>query len=437
MKKIICLFAVLILYFVLFIFERETENTYKTPEFIDDNSPVINLKKDENKSENNGKNEVNAGNNTLLNKKENFYPPFIKKDGITLYINNPYDFEYPSDKTRSTVCKFLVNEIKNAKESINFAIYGIDSQDEIVNALNFAKTRGVDVRGVADSDEEGNVTYKDINKLKNIPVTYDNSRYIMHNKFFIIDNKFVLTGSMNITKTGCGGYNANVVAVVEDEKIKDAYKKEFEQMSNGIFKNKKINYSVKTSFDTKKIPIEAVFSPKGSIYDKTVSDFIKNAKNNIKISVFVLTRYDMVKDLIEAKTRGVEIKIIMDATGALNYKKQSEMLRREGIKVKVENWGGKNHEKTISIDDKILVMGSANFSYNASLRNDENTLIIYDTDITKFYNGYFDKLFASIEDKYLTEYPRAEGIESGNSCYDGIDNDFDGKIDLNDAGCVK
>ena len=53
------------------------------------------------------------------------------------------------------------------------------------------------------------------------------------------------------------------------------------------------------------------------------------------------------------------------------------------------------------------------------------------------YRQYYFKLYNSIDEKYLFKYPHAEGFESGNSCYDGIDNDFDGKIDMQDENCKK
>ena len=38
-------------------------------------------------------------------------------------------------------------------------------------------------------------------------------RSIMHNKFFVVDRRWVWTGSANLSDSGTGGYNANIVAV--------------------------------------------------------------------------------------------------------------------------------------------------------------------------------------------------------------------------------
>ena len=89
------------------------------------------------------------------------------------------------------------------------------------------------------------------------------------------------------------------------------------------------------------------------------------------------------------------------------------------------------------IDGKYFITGSANFSYSGAKKNDENVLIFKSTDIAGFYRKHFLNLYNSIDNQYLKITPRAESFESGNSCYDGIDNNFDGKIDSDDIGCKR
>ena len=143
----------------------------------------------------------------------------------------------------------------------------------------------------------------------------------------------------------------------------------------------------------------------------------------------------MIFDLIQAKARNVEVLVILDAVGANNFKDRVNLLRRNNIPVIIENWGGKNHEKTILIDNEILVFGSCNFSKNGFLKNDENMVVVKNSAIAKFYSDYFLYLFNSIDKKFLKFFPRAESFDSKNSCYDGLDNNYDGKVDNLDVGC--
>jgi phosphatidylserine/phosphatidylglycerophosphate/cardiolipin synthase-like enzyme len=148
-----------------------------------------------------------------------------------------------------------------------------------------------------------------------------------------------------------------------------------------------------------------------------------------------LTDRKFVNELVSAKKRNVEVVVLMDAVAAINFKDRMATLKAANIPVIVENWGGKNHEKTIMIDEEYLIIGSCNFTISGFYKNDENMLVIQNKNIAEFYADYFLYLFNSIDKKYLKYAPRAESFESKNSCYDGIDNNFDGKIDFDDDGC--
>ena len=54
-------------------------------------------------------------------------------------------------------------------------------------------------------------------------------------------------------------------------------------------------------------------------------------------------------------------------------------LREKGIQVKVENFGGKMHAKSMIIDDEYFVSGSMNFTKAGEQKNDENTIIVKNT----------------------------------------------------------
>ena len=77
-----------------------------------------------------------------------------------------------------------------------------------------------------------------------------------------------------------------------------------------------------------------------------------------------------------------------------------------------------------------------NFSNNGEKRNDENVLIIRNKEITKYLKQVFIYLWNKIPDKYEKYDPPAESLESIGSCYDGIDNDYNEKIDKADEKCL-
>ena len=359
--------------------------------------------------------------------------PNLRAGQIELFLISPMKYFTPSNRCRTNACQALLKNVNEAKEEIGFAIYGFEKQDEIFDALKRAKARGVRVYGVTDTDSKGKFAYGDSEKYtKEFSLITDNSGALMHNKFFIFDNKKVFTGTMNISESGAGGYNSNTVVIINSPTIAAAYKNELDQMFSGRFQKKKSGAPPINDAE-----ISLYFSPKGNIYENAIKPQIDNAKSEILVSAFFLTRKDMVEDLAAAQKRGVKIKAMIDATAAANAANKHEDLRKAGIQTKVENWGGKNHEKNMVIDSKIFIIGSANFSRSAVEKNDENLLVIKNPVVARKYREHFMKLYDSIDEKYLKETPHSESLESGNSCFDGIDNNFDGKIDGQDAGCKR
>lgn len=354
----------------------------------------------------------------------------------TLYLHLPSDL--PSKKVNTTFGDELLKLIDSANDEIYFAIYGIRGQDGILKALLRAKKRGVTIKGIVDSDSKNKNYYSDTHLLyKYFDIKSDHHSYIMHNKFFIVDKKVVWTGSSNISDTGTGGYNANNAVVIYNEQLSDIYIEEFEQMYyDKKFHIHKLNLTYE-NIKTKDSIISVYFSPKSNTYQNGIKELLQNAKKYIYIPIFYLTHKDLAYELISAHNRGVEIKIILDATAARNKYSMHKALRKSGIKVKVENFGGKMHSKSIIVDDKYFVTGSMNLTKAGNSKNDENTLIIQNEELAKKYKNWFVTLWKLIPSWYLDRDPSPESLESGLSCLDGIDNDFDHSVDIKDRGCKR
>ena len=355
------------------------------------------------------------------------------KESLYLHIPN----SLASTNTTTSFGKELIKLIDNASNEISFAIYGLRGQDNILDALIEAQKRGVLVQGVVDSDTHNKNYYSDTKQLyKYFKIVSDHKSAIMHNKFFVIDRSIVWTGSSNVSDTGTGGYNANNALIISDVNIANVYLEEFHQM----FYEKKFNTHkdllTYENIQTEDSVVSIYFSPKSNTYENGIQELIKNAKQYIYIPIFYLTHKGLAQDLIKAKQRGVEIKIILDATAAGNKYSVHRLLREKGIDVKVENFGGKMHIKSIIVDDKYIVSGSMNLTKSGNSKNDENTIIIKNSDLAQQYKKYFLKLWSSIPIIYLYNHPSPEGIESGKSCTDGIDNDFNSYTDSKDRSCI-
>ena len=366
----------------------------------------------------------------------------LEKGEISVIYTDLNETFLPTTKCETKACKVLKKEIDSAEENIDFAVYGINNQPEIYNALVNAYNRGVKIRWVADYDKKDQNYYPDTLKLQKIITKYNTDKEtdlsgqsaIMHNKFFIFDNKKVFTGSANITSTDIAGFNSNISVLLNSEQVAKMFTQEFEQMYNGAFHKDKKAYP-KEKININGIELGVFFSPQDKIITKEILPIINNANKYIYIPVFYITKKELVNELIAAHNRGVEVKIINDATNASNKHTIHHQLREAGIKVKTENYAGKLHSKAMIIDDEYSIIGSMNFTNSGEKRNDENVVIIKDEEIAQYLKSTFLKLWDKIPEKYETFDPQAESIESIGSCFDKIDNDFDGKIDKADNSC--
>jgi phosphatidylserine/phosphatidylglycerophosphate/cardiolipin synthase-like enzyme len=185
-------------------------------------------------------------------------------------------------------------------------------------------------------------------------------------------------------------------------------------MHNGVFhKNKIKNEKAKLKLDASIVSV--YFAPADKPVENALIPLVKGAKNYIYIPVYIITHKALSDELIAAKKRGVDVKIILDAVGAANRYSPVKLCRDSGIKLKVENRPGKMHMKSIVIDDKYTLNGSMNSSKSGESSNDENILIIDNPKMAIALKNYFDYLWKKIPDKWLTNSPRAESFDSLNS----------------------
>ena len=125
--------------------------------------------------------------------------------------------------------KEIIKNINQAEAFINIAMY-IFTDREIAIPLVKARERGVKVRLYLDQDQ---VDYKYSQSRflvqKGIKTRISTNNYIMHNKFAIIDNRILLTGSYNWTFSANNRNDENLM-VIDDPEIIALYQNQFEKL---------------------------------------------------------------------------------------------------------------------------------------------------------------------------------------------------------------
>lgn len=365
------------------------------------------------------------------------------------------------------ICQDLLGAINDAQSSIDFAVYGIRAQDHVIEALTAAQARGVSVRGVVDTEDSActKFGYGDtprlIEALGPDRVHCDvgsGVSYIMHNKFFVIDEALVWTGSTNLSDTELGGeYNSDVAALLFSQGLAEIYRAEFEEMwTGGRFHKRKTDdtpHELVPDFLPAGAAVRSYFSPTDRTLERAVLPLIDAASSTLDIAMFFFTSDAVAEALEHAADRGVRVRMILDASGAANSASQHGRLCERSIPVRIETWGGKSHSKWAVADagtsNAAVIFGSMNWTEAGDSQNDENTLYVKDSDFTEPFRVEFERQWADLEQVPLCSAVSAEGAESSvcgaagcavscssGSCCDGIDNDHDGKIDLAEESCA-
>ena len=126
----------------------------------------------------------------------------------------------------------IIKNIDDAKEFINIAMYTFTDR-EIAQAIIRARDRGVDIKIYLDRSQV-NAKYSKSryfvnNGIEGIRISSNN--YIMHNKFAVIDNKIVITGSYNWAASA-GERNDENLLLIDDKNIVKKYQNQFNNLWN-------------------------------------------------------------------------------------------------------------------------------------------------------------------------------------------------------------
>ncbi len=131
----------------------------------------------------------------------------------------------------------IVDEINASEKSIDIAVYDFTSRP-LARALVKAKDRGVKIRIILDRSANGpdnRYTKYPLLKANEVDVRFAaphiawDREGLMHNKFAIIDDKVVVTGSANWTASAFKINDENVL-IIKRFDIANVYEKEFDYL---------------------------------------------------------------------------------------------------------------------------------------------------------------------------------------------------------------
>lgn len=199
---------------------------------------------------------------------------------------------------------------------------------------------------------------------------------LMHNKFCVIGEDLVWTGSWNPSQEMTIANNA---VLIQSKTLNRVYAAELNELARGTFHGGKLGAGlVRLNGQL----TEAYFCPEDDC-TRHVLDTLRDAKTSIHFMTFSFTDDNIGTLLLSKNASGVDVQGVFDPrkNSYSEYERLSTFSRI-----------AKLHHKVFIIDGEIVITGSFNPSKNANERNDENVLILRDALIAQAFEEEFIRL---------------------------------------------
>ncbi len=319
-------------------------------------------------------------------------------DNWQVYFNEP-DASVDRSDYVDGIDAPLASAIDAAERSLDIAAFELNSK-LLYEAILAAQRRGVTARIVTDDrhglEDDSNTELRDLRAV-GVPIVADNRSGLMHNKFIIVDERAVWTGSWNYTLNGTYRNNNNVL-VLESAGAAAAYKTEFEEMfERGEFGARSSNDGI-ISIGGNAGEISIIFAPEANEI-AALRAAVGAAQSSIRFMSFVFSLDELAGAMIEKMTDpDFVLRGVFEERNSRASWSQLPALYCAGAQVRQDGNRYILHHKVIIIDDDTVITGSFNFSNSAAQDNDENIVIIRDKVIASLYLEEWRRIWDSAKE---------------------------------------
>jgi len=141
-------------------------------------------------------------------------------------------------------------------------------------------------------------------------------------------------------------------------------------------------------------------------YFPEVKKIINDSNRSIRMIMFEASYYEKFKNspsnqlidaLIMAKKRGVDVEVILDIRqkndrSTIRNLETGKKLTNAGVKVIFDTEQVTTHSKLLIVDEKIVIIGSTNWTYNALTSNHESSIVFESRETAAKLLGFFEKI---------------------------------------------
>ena len=138
-------------------------------------------------------------------------------------------------------------------------------------------------------------------------------------------------------------------------------------------------------------------------YYHRLMELLPKSNSSVKVLMFSI-KYDpgdpedwandLLRELVELRRRGIRVMVLVDDYTFERYKETISFLLSHGVEVRLDPSGRITmHAKVVIIDDRLVIVGSHNWSESGLTYNNEVSLLTYDPRIVQEALAYFNSLW--------------------------------------------
>ncbi|XP_076625090.1 mitochondrial cardiolipin hydrolase zuc isoform X2 [Colletes latitarsis] len=132
-------------------------------------------------------------------------------------------------------------------------------------------------------------------------------------------------------------------------------------------------------------------------YMRNLENYMNCAKQSLDVCMHMLTCQMLSKAIVNARKRGVLVRVIMDRGKAVNDAAQTVLFHSNGITIKMQDSDVLMHHKFVIVDRDIVITGSTNWTMSAFFGNFENVLVTNHNSLVEPFVQEFEKLWMLFE----------------------------------------
>ena len=175
--------------------------------------------------------------------------------------------------------------------------------------------------------------------------------------------------------------------------VREIAREQPQQMSDALKWLEQVVKTLDMASAQPRITSTASFTP-GNDCLTAIDTLCRRTQHCIDVCVFTISDNRLSDALIRCVQRGVRVRIITDNDKQYDSGSDIQLLRQEGIPLRMDDTDYHMHHKFALFDGKTLLNGSFNWTRSASECNAENILVTDDMSLVAMYQKQFDKLWA-------------------------------------------